>query len=507
MNKITYEKTVKKDSYDVIIIGSGMAGLACGVHLAEKGLSVLVIEQHFIPGGATTMFKRGDFLFEGGGHRITQVRTPGGVIYELIKKTGKDIKTVPLDPSYVVKSKTKTLHASLNIDEYSSNLMSLFPSEKNNIIKFLNDMKLICEGLAYVTSGAKIPVKLLTKYNLLLRYINKTTRDFMNRYFKDEELIIFASTVGNYTTLPLEQQSFLTFASCWSVHHGGEGMSLIEGGTKILVDTLVEYIHTHNGQVVVSKDVTKILVENKRASGVVLKDGEVIKGKVIISNASNEETYLKLLEPEYVKKSFIDKIKKQVHSGSLFQLFLGIEEGEGLDHVTTFAIDECRPDYYERVAAWDIDAITRASVITVEGKENAPPGKRSINISCLFPYDHPQNWFIKNGDKKEYNKFKEEIAEKIIKHMSFYIPDLEKRILLKNTATPLTMYRYTRATKGGLQGLAHTVEQSGKERGSLKSPVKNLYQTGQYVFPGAGIVTVCISAKMCAELVLKENFS
>ncbi len=506
MNKIIYEKTVKKDSYDVIIIGSGMAGLACGVHLTEKGLSVLVLEQHFIPGGATTMFKRGDFFFEGGGHRVTQVRTPGGAIYELIKKTGKDIKTVSLEPSYVVKSKTKTLQASLNIDEYSANLLSLFPSEKKNIIKFLKDMKLICEGLAYISSGAKIPVKLLTKYNLLLRCMNKTTRDFMNHYFRDEELIIFASAVGNYTTLPLEQQSFLAFAGCWSAHHGGEGMSLIEGGTKTIVDALVEYIDTHNGQVVVSKDVTKILVEDKKASGVILKNGDIIKGKVIISNASNEETYLKLLEPEYLKTSFVEKIKKQVQSGSLFQLFLGIEEGEGLDHVTTFAMDECRSDYHKRVLAWDIDVITRASVITVEGKENAPPGKRSINISCLFPYEHPQNWYIKNGDKTEYNKFKEEIAGKIIKHMSFYIPDLEKRILLKNTATPLTMYRYTRATKGGLQGPAHTVEQSGKERGSLKSPVKNLYQTGQYVFPGAGIVTVCVSAQMCAGLVLKENF-
>jgi len=75
-SKINYQKTINRDSYDVIIIGSGMAGLTCGVNLADRGLSVLVLEQHFIPGGATTIFKRGDFLFEGGGHRITQVRNP-----------------------------------------------------------------------------------------------------------------------------------------------------------------------------------------------------------------------------------------------------------------------------------------------------------------------------------------------------------------------------------------------------------------------------------------------
>ena len=51
-------------NYDAVVIGSGMGGLAAGCNLARNGLHVLMLEQHNIPGGVTTSFKRGRFEFE-----------------------------------------------------------------------------------------------------------------------------------------------------------------------------------------------------------------------------------------------------------------------------------------------------------------------------------------------------------------------------------------------------------------------------------------------------------
>ncbi len=124
----------------------------------------------------------------------------------------------------------------------------------------------------------------------------------------------------------------------------------------------------------------------------------------------------------------------------------------------------------------------------------------------MIPYHHPENWFIKGKDKKEYCRFKDTIAGMIIENMSQYIPNLQERIIFQNTATPLTIERYTLATEGGLQGLAHNHKQSGKARGSIKTHIENLYQAGQYTFPGAGIVTVSISGTICAEMIVNEHF-
>jgi phytoene dehydrogenase-like protein len=503
-----YQKTISKNYFDVIIVGSGMAGLSCACFLANAGLSVLVLEQHLIPGGATTMFQRGKFLFEGGGHRVTGIRNPGGALYELLHKIGKEIRTNPIEPSYVVKIGAKTLHASLDLPTYEENAIKLFPREKENIQRFLVDMQKMKDAFAYVSSGKVNPLVLLTKHRLFLKYSSKTTAEVLKKYFNEEETATFMSAVGNYTTLPLSRQSFLAFSNIWAAHHIGEGMSLIEGGTKTLVDALVEYIDSHNGQVAVSQDVQKIIIENKKTVGVLTKKGESIRAKVVISATSNEETYLKLIDSEHLKPPFIKKIQREQESGSLFQAFLGVQEldGSGLENVTTFALGYDNENHLKKIYNWDLDAITSGAVITVEGKENAPALARSVNISCLCPFEHPQNWYIESQDRKEYNAFKEKIGKKMIASMSKYIPNLESRILLTNYATPLTIHRYARATRGGLQGLAHTVAQSGKSRGKLQSPISNLYRTGQYVFPGAGIVTVCISAKLCSQMVLRNHF-
>ena len=508
-----YQKEIKANSYDTIIIGSGMAGLVTAANLVSEGLSVLVLEQHFIAGGATTMFKRKNFVFEAGGHRFSGIRNTEGVLHKLLEKIDKKVIVQPINPSYVVRSKDKILEANLDVKKYEKNVIELFPSEKQNIEKYFAAMMKIVEGNKYLARQKKVnPIKLLFKHPYFFKNIKKTTRQFMEQFFDDEEIITFLTMLGAYTTLPNHKQSFIGYANLWAVHHLGEGMNLIEGGTKQVVDALVEYIDENGGQVVVSKYVDKILTEDKKAVGVRLKDGTEIKSKTVVSTASNHETYLKLLNKELSSKKFINKIRNQKQSGSLFQLFLGLkeEDGEGLEYTTTFVVNDAKisdKKVYEKMYNWDLDTITSSGVITVEGKENSPEGFRYVNISCLIPYKYEYNWFIKGKDKSEYREFKEKIAEKIIDNFSQYIPNLKERIVFQNTATPLTIERYTLATEGGLQGLAHTIDQSGKNRGSIRTHIENLYHAGQYNFPGAGIITVSISGNLCAGMILKDHFN
>ncbi len=508
-----HQKEIKKDYYDVIVIGSGMAGLVTAANLVSKGLSVLVLEQHFIAGGATTMFKREDFMFEAGGHRFSGIQNPEGVLAKLLKKINKTVKVEPINPSYVVRSGDKILKADLDINKYKQNAIELFPSEKQNIEKYFAAMLKIVEGNKYLASQKKInPIVLLFKHPYFFKNIRKNTRQFMEQFFKNEEIIMFLTMLGAYTTLPSHKQSFIGYANLWACHHIGEGMSLIEGGTKQVVDALVEYIDENGGQVVVSKYVDKILTKNKKAVGVRIKNGTEISSKVVVSTASNQETYLQLLDKNLSGEKFIKKINNQKQSGSLFQLFLGIKEenGEGLEYTTTFVAGDSKltdAEVYKKMYNWELDTITSGGVITVEGKENSPEGFRSINISCLMPFHHPENWFIKGKDKKEYIEFKEKIAKQIIENFSKYIPNLKDRIVYQNTATPLTIERYTLATEGGLQGLAHTINQSGKARRNIKTHIENLYHAGQYSFPGAGIVTVSISGNLCSEMILREHFN
>lgn len=500
-----YQREICKDSYDVIIVGSGISGLVCAVELAYAGLSVLVLEHHFIPGGATTVFSRKQYTFEAGGHRISGIQTPGQALYEAVKKTGKKLNLHAIEPSYVIKMGDRVFQASHNLKTYQDNISALFPNYKREIGRFIEAMLKLTQALQYVSSGNINPLKLLLKHRLFIKYANKTVRQFVSDYIPNEELISCLTILSGFSTLPIEEMSLLTFVGMWGAHHTGEGMSLVDGGTKSLIDGLVEYVDAHNSQVVVSQMADKIVVQKGRAVGVVTKSGREIKAKAVVSAASDEQTYFHLLDSQLLSPAFVEKMKKRRPSGSLFQVYLGIDAktAQGLDHVTTFVSDSTISPY-PKIYQWDLDTITSTGVITVDGPEKAPAGHRSINISCLCPYDHPQGWYIKDGDKTEYKAFKEKLAQRIVSKMSKYIPGLDGRIEVMETASPLTIERYTLASKGAIHGVAHTVAQSGKARGLHETPIPGLYRVGQYVFPGAGIVTAASSGRSGAQKVLHD---
>ena len=52
-------------SYEAVVVGAGNGGLAAAAQLAAKGVKVLLLEQHNVPGGFATSFVRGRFEFEG----------------------------------------------------------------------------------------------------------------------------------------------------------------------------------------------------------------------------------------------------------------------------------------------------------------------------------------------------------------------------------------------------------------------------------------------------------
>lgn len=58
----------KNNSYDIIVIGSGIAGLTAGALLAKAGKKVIILEKHNRPGGYTQSFKRKGYHFDSSVH-------------------------------------------------------------------------------------------------------------------------------------------------------------------------------------------------------------------------------------------------------------------------------------------------------------------------------------------------------------------------------------------------------------------------------------------------------
>ncbi len=64
------------EKHDAVVIGAGNGGLTAAATLAKRGLDVLLLERHNIPGGCATSFCRGRFEFEVALHQLSGLGTP-----------------------------------------------------------------------------------------------------------------------------------------------------------------------------------------------------------------------------------------------------------------------------------------------------------------------------------------------------------------------------------------------------------------------------------------------
>ena len=73
-----WESDELPDEVDVVVIGAGIGGLSCAALLARYGLSVAVVEAHYVAGGAAHGFVRDDFHFDAGPSYFLGLSSPPG---------------------------------------------------------------------------------------------------------------------------------------------------------------------------------------------------------------------------------------------------------------------------------------------------------------------------------------------------------------------------------------------------------------------------------------------
>jgi len=157
------KESKKENEYDVIIVGSGIAGLACSALLSNRGYKVLVLEQHYQVGGYCSSFSRKNFIFNTGVENISGLRERGPISY-LLKEIGckKD--------DLFVKNRMKIIFKGIEIDagsleEFIKVLSDMFQEEKENICAFFNDAKKAYDE-CYKDSesyGVPLPAELIVK--------------------------------------------------------------------------------------------------------------------------------------------------------------------------------------------------------------------------------------------------------------------------------------------------------------------------------------------------------
>jgi len=501
--------------YDVAVIGAGLGGLIAGAVLAKDGKKVLVVEQHSVPGGCATTFKRGGFKMEVGLHEMDGLY-PEDAKTRLFKNLGvfENVEIVKAPEFYKVQSSDKEIEFTMKDDPIApqEELCELFPNEKKGIKKFFAEIIGIRKDINRISKYPKYRTLLFAFFPLALPYLfrnmKQTLGNFLNKHIKDEKLkLILAANTAYYHDNPNEL-SIVFFASAQASYLMGGG-NFVKGGSQNLSNYFEKLIKENGGEFVFNAQVNEIVIDEntRKAVGIKAKNkkGEITRycSDRVIANCAIPVLYDLL--PKNESEILQEKYGKYKSAGSLLSVYIGFSkklEEVGVKAYSYMLFDEKLKTLNEFAANVRSGYETCPLIFVDYGKIDdsmAPEGKCCATV-CLV--DYIENW--ENLSDEEYKNKKKEVAEILINRLEKEFPGIKNLVEIYEVGTPKTIRRYTGNPTGTVYGFAQNPGQMVFQRPKHKTPVDNLYLSSAYAIPGGGFSGAILGGAISARTVLKD---
>jgi all-trans-retinol 13,14-reductase len=515
------KKPILQERYDTIIIGSGMGGLATAAILAKEGQKVLVLERHYTAGGFTHIFKRKGYEWDVGIHYIGEVQRENSILKKLFDYISDgNLNWEDMGDVYDrIIIGDKHYDFVKGVKNFKEKMTSYFPEEEQAINDYVDLVfKAVKASKNFYISKVISPL-----YNAVAgwyfknpfhKFSDKTTYEVLRSLTDNEELIkVLTGQYGDYGLAPKES-SFSMHASV--ARHYFDGGNFPVGGSSQIVKTIDPVIAEAGGTILISAEVDQVIIENNKAIGVKMKDGQQFTAKNIISNAGVITSFNKLLPKHIVQKHKLNKLLQKVKpSVAHVSLYIGLEGSpeslkipktnywvypEKGDH------DTCVKNYLEDLS--QPFPVVYMSFPSAKDPDwgNRYPGKSSVDIITLVPYETFEKWsgtsWKKRGD--DYEKIKEDISQRLLKELFNQLPHLEGKIDCYELSTPLTTQHFVNYQKGEVYGLDHSPSRFRQSFLKPRTPIKNFYLTGQDIVT-AGIGGALFSGVLTSMAITKNN--
>ncbi|WP_224995958.1 NAD(P)/FAD-dependent oxidoreductase [Cesiribacter sp. SM1] len=493
------------EKYDVIIIGSGLGGLECGVILSREGYKVLVLEKNKQIGGNLQTFSRDKCIFDTGIHYIGGLEK-GQNLYQYFKylgimdslklkkldENGFDIVTFEGDPT--------EYRYGQGYDNFIEIMSGHFPEEREGIIAYCNKIKEVCRNFPM--------------YNLNpsggdwsnIAYHDVSAKEFIESCTTNEKLrAVLAGTnllyAGEGDKTPLYTHALVINSYIESSYR------CIDGGSQIAI-LLQRNILNNGGKVLKHANAKKFVFEGDLIQAVELEDGRRFEADHFISNVHPAVT-LDMVEEGKIRNAYRKRINSLENSVSVFILYIVLKKNT-LESFNCNYYHFVKPDVWEGVSYTQDNWPHNYAVFTgTSSKEN---GYADTLISMAYMnYEETKEWertFNTVGYEDErgssYEEFKNRKAEVLLEHMEKRFPGLRDKIYRYYTSTPLTYRDYIGTRDGSLYGIVKDYKDPMKSFISARTKIPNLLLTGQNLNMH-GVLGVTIGAVVtCSEFLGNE---
>ena len=482
-----------------VVIGSGFGGLAAAIRLGAKNYRVTVLERLEQPGGRAAVFRQDGFVFDAG----PTIVTAPFLLRELWELCGRrmedDVELRANDPFYRIRFHDGAVfHYNGDPVAMRAEVARFSPRDVPGY-----DRLMARSGEIFRIAFTGLGDQPFDRWTAMARALPdllrlgawRSVHGLVSRFIRDERL----RTVFSFHPLLVGGNPFSASAVYgliaflereWGVHS-------VMGGTGQLVQGLVGLLQGQGGTLRCHADVTEILVENGRASGVMLASGEAVHADLVVSNADAAWTYRKLVAPRHRRRWTDRRIDRARHSMGLFVWYFGTRRRfEDVAHHTILLGPRYRAllaDIFGRhVLAEDFSLYLHRPTATDPGL--APPGHDAFYV--LSPVPHL-------ASSTDWTTAAEPYRAAIERELSrTVLPGLEREVVTSRCMTPLDFQDRLLSHRGAAFGMEPLLRQSAWFRPHNRSEdIAGLYLVGAGTHPGAGLPGVLCSAKVLDRLV------
>lgn len=514
-----YSPKISDEDWDVIVIGSGMGGMSCSAALSKLGKKVLLLEQHYVPGGFTHMFGRKGHVWDVGVHVMGEM-TEGEIPYKMLKWLTNGEVTMnslgdPFDSFYFPHG--YTFHMPEGSQKLIDSLKAKFPDETEKIdryVKMVRKADVVSKSFFLFQTFPLWLEKALSKlwYGIFPNYWAMTTEDVIASFnFSKDLKLSLTSHWGYYGSVPKE--------SSFGVHalthtHFWNGARYPQGGAKVFAESMLANVHNNGGKVLTKASVQEVLVENGTAVGVRMADGREFRSKYVVSAAGAKSTVNWLVPASYRQSDWAKKIQSIGDSPPYLCLNLAFKgdikaAGARSGNMWLYTIennDQCM---------WDIaDESQRPHLLYVSfpslkdpHHDSGPDQMHTGECVTFVDWKEFAKWqHTQFGDREpDYEALKKNIEDRMLIELKLRIPAIMQHLEFCELSTPLTAQHYARASQGAIYGLEASPKRFLCEELRVRTPIKNFYMGGVDVAT-LGVISGMTSGILAATAIDKRAY-
>lgn len=516
--------TALRETYDVAILGGGHNGLTAAAYTASAGLKTVVLEKNDVVGGAalTEEFHPG-FRNSVASYTVSLLNSKVIADLELHRFGLRIIERQagnfwPVDAQrglmmpYGLEGRQRAL---AEFSKRDAERLPAYDAALEQAADVLRDLVLktppnvgggLFEAVRMAAVGRRTYAMPLTAKRVLADLFTKSAAAFLDQWFESDVVkasFAFDGIVGAYASPSTPGTAYVLLHHCFGSVNGKPGVwGHAVGGMGAITQAMARSAESAGAVIRTGAPVTRVLVRDGRAVGVVLADGSEVRARAVAANVGPKLLMRDLLPPESVSEETLSRFTRIATGSGTFRMNVALSElpdfvcRPGRDrqaHHTAGIVIGPSMSYLERAYldarrdGWSAEPVVEMLIPSTLDDSLAPPGQHVASLFVQHVAPHlppPRSW----EDPAEKERFADLVIDTVTRHA----PNFKASVIARQVLSPLDLERRFGLVDGDIFHGQLSFDQLFSLRpvmgyANYRMPLAGLYLCGSGAHPGGGV--------------------